>query len=238
MPAHGQVDYAMTALRERASEFLLKPLEPALLLATVERVLVEAATRPRGQVVLAIGAHADDVEIGCGGTLARHIEHGDTVVVLALSAGRADAAVAEATLAAEVLGARLRLGHLRPTEITDGRVTIAAIEHAIEELSPSVVYTHSEHDDDPDHRNTNRATLIAARQVDEVLAYETSTTTVGFQPNRFVDISGHLGTKLTAVDSYVAHRAGDVVTATARYWSRSGAGQHVEALQVLRSSSF
>src|SRR3990172_635986 len=31
--------------------------------------------------VLAIGAHFDDIELGCGGTLARHVRRGDTVYV-------------------------------------------------------------------------------------------------------------------------------------------------------------
>ena len=29
-----------------------------------------------GKNVLAVGAHADDVEIGCGGTVARHTRNG------------------------------------------------------------------------------------------------------------------------------------------------------------------
>jgi len=29
--------------------------------------------------ILAIGAHFDDVELGCGGALARHVDEGDSV---------------------------------------------------------------------------------------------------------------------------------------------------------------
>ena len=31
--------------------------------------------------ILAIGAHYDDIELGCGGTLAKHISKGDKVIV-------------------------------------------------------------------------------------------------------------------------------------------------------------
>ncbi len=31
--------------------------------------------------VLAVGAHFDDIELGCGGTLARHVQKGDDVTV-------------------------------------------------------------------------------------------------------------------------------------------------------------
>ena len=36
--------------------------------------------------MLAVGAHADDVEIGCGGTVARHTRNGDNVVIFAQKA--------------------------------------------------------------------------------------------------------------------------------------------------------
>ncbi|MBT4121542.1 PIG-L family deacetylase, partial [bacterium] len=35
--------------------------------------------------VLAIGAHFDDIELGCGGTVARHVSNGDNVIMLVLT---------------------------------------------------------------------------------------------------------------------------------------------------------
>ena len=35
--------------------------------------------------ILAVGAHADDVEIGCGGTIASHIKNGDRVIILIMT---------------------------------------------------------------------------------------------------------------------------------------------------------
>jgi len=35
--------------------------------------------------VLAVGAHADDVEIGCGGTVALHARNGDNVIILIMA---------------------------------------------------------------------------------------------------------------------------------------------------------
>ena len=37
--------------------------------------------------VLAIGAHPDDIEIACSGTLAKCVKRGDTVIVCHLSSG-------------------------------------------------------------------------------------------------------------------------------------------------------
>jgi len=38
-----------------------------------------------GKNVLAVGAHADDVEIGCGGTVALHARNGDDVIILLMA---------------------------------------------------------------------------------------------------------------------------------------------------------
>ena len=38
-----------------------------------------------GKNVLAVGAHADDVEIGCGGTVALHARNGDNVIILIMA---------------------------------------------------------------------------------------------------------------------------------------------------------
>ena len=82
--------------------------------------------------VLAIGAHPDDVEIGCGGTLAKHHADYDVLHILTLSRGAAGGDVniraVEAQNAAALVGARLEMADLRDTYITDGAETISIIE--------------------------------------------------------------------------------------------------------------
>jgi len=74
MTAHVSVEYAVSALRAQADEFLTKPLDNARLVESVTRLVEESRRRTAeaktGEVVLAIGAHPDDVEIGVGGILA------------------------------------------------------------------------------------------------------------------------------------------------------------------------
>ena len=91
MTAHVSVDYAVSALRGQADEFITKPIDSAHLVATVLRLAEEGRARhnpgrPR-EYVLAVGAHPDDVEIGVGGILASHRASGDQVVILTLSRG-------------------------------------------------------------------------------------------------------------------------------------------------------
>jgi LmbE family N-acetylglucosaminyl deacetylase len=38
-----------------------------------------------GKNVLAVGAHADDVDIGCGGTVALHVKNGDNIIILLMT---------------------------------------------------------------------------------------------------------------------------------------------------------
>ncbi len=65
--------------------------------------------------VIAVGAHPDDVEIGCGGTVAKLVEQGHRVGIVDLTDGEPtpaspgpDVRLAEATEAAEILGVHHR----------------------------------------------------------------------------------------------------------------------------------
>ena len=80
--AHPSVDYAVRALRNKADEFLEKPVRPDKLVETVTALVAKgrAAREAARQSVLAIGAHPDDVEIGAAGTLAMHRRLGHEVV--------------------------------------------------------------------------------------------------------------------------------------------------------------
>jgi len=219
-----------------AEEFI----EQILLLAKAVRV-----NRQRQQKrVLAIGAHPDDVEIGCGGTLARHRAKGDMLNILTLSRGAAGGDVnvraTEAYKAADILGATLQLGSLRDAHISEGVATIAIIEAAIRELQPTHVYTHCAEDTHQDHRAVHAASLVAARNVPNVYCYQSPSSTVEFRPRRFVDITHFIGQKIKVIDAYhsqvdrMESIQSDVIVATARYWGRFAGYVLAEPLKVIR----
>lgn len=59
--------------------------------------------------VLAVGAHPDDIELGCGGALAKHVAAGDHVTMLVVTRGeegpgKSSQRVAEQQAAADALG--------------------------------------------------------------------------------------------------------------------------------------
>jgi len=250
MTAHVSVDYAVSALRSQADEFLTKPLDTAQVVAVVERLIAEGRARReetrRKETVLAVGAHPDDVEIGVGGILAAHRAAGDDIVILTLTRGArggdADLRQHESLAAAELLGARLFLKDLVDTEVDGGGPTVRLIEEVVREVRPTVVYTHTRHDRHQDHRAANEATIVATRGVATVACFQSPSSTIDFHPNRFVSIDRFIDAKLQLLEcfrSQVESRSyldKDFVTTTARYWSRFGDGAYVEPLEILRDA--
>lgn len=243
-------DQSPQALRQavkcRIDGLLFKPgpaaefVEQALLLANA----VSARREVQQKRVLAIGAHPDDVEIGCGGTLAKHRANGDLLRILTLSRGAAggdvNQRVIEARRAAELLGATLEIANLPDTRISAGTETIDIIQAEIRALRPTHIYTHCVEDTHQDHRAIHTATLVAARRVPNVYCYQTPSTTVDFQPNRFVDISDFIKEKIRVIDAYKSQvermdaLEDDLILATARYWGRFAGYVLAEPLRIIR----
>jgi LmbE family N-acetylglucosaminyl deacetylase/CheY-like chemotaxis protein len=251
MTAHVSVDYAVGALRNQADEFLVKPISSADLVSHVSR-LAEAAREawanvPARQVVLAIGAHPDDVEIAVGGILAAHRSAGDSVTILTLSKGTRDGGIRtawnEESKAAAIIGAKLLLEDNPESPLSSAEPTLGIIKRVIAEVQPTVVYVHSNSDRQQDHRAVHDATVVASTLVRTIACYQSSTSTVDFRPNRFVTIDGFVDAKLAMLACFAVegtrakYLQPDFTLATARYWSRYGQGEHCEPLEIIRDSS-
>jgi LmbE family N-acetylglucosaminyl deacetylase len=250
LTASANLDTAVGALRSGADDFLTKPLDAHTLVCKVTDLIATAKARKAAgrEVVLAVGAHPDDVEIGCGGILLGHCARGDRVNILTLTGGEAGGSVAERLLesrrAAELLGARLFHADLADTSlsVSDGGVMIGQIEKVINEVKPTIIYTHSRKDVHQDHRNVHDATLVAARRVPRVYCYQAPSASIDFRPTRFVGIDDWVERKLEMIGAYGSqvkirrYLQDDLLRATARYWSRFASAQNVEPLEVIRDS--
>ncbi|HEU5484203.1 MAG TPA: PIG-L family deacetylase [Microlunatus sp.] len=246
--AHGSLSNAVEALRRAADEFLVKPVRTSVLAGRALELAREGRQRRAAdppQVVLAVGAHPDDVEIGVGGTLAAHAAAGDQLTILTMSGGsvggESEVRHLEAKAAAEVVGARLVHLDFEDTHLDPASGVITAIEQIVAEVSPDRIYTHSANDRHQDHRAVNEAVQIAARRVAGIWCFESPSCTVRFMPNRFVDITGFLETKLQMLAAYASqgHRdymQPEMVKATARYWSRYSQALDVEPLETIRAA--
>ncbi len=165
--------------------------------------------------VLAIGAHYDDLELGCGGTLAKHCINGDNVLgFIATTSGyrseegklvRDDMeAFREGSSAAGIIGYKLIRGSIPTFEIQPDERLQAEILRLIEENNIDTIYTHWTHDAHHDHRNLATATLHSAKHVNRVLMYRSNwyQSDVSFHEDFFVDISDTWELKERALGEY------------------------------------
>ena len=109
--------------------------------------------------VLAIGAHPDDIEIGCAGTLLRLVEQGAVSelwwVVLSGTAERAAEAQASAEALLEGVEHRIMLRQFADGFFPyDGRELKEFFEHLKRDFEPDVVFTHQRRDLHQVHRTT------------------------------------------------------------------------------------
>lgn len=118
--------------------------------------------------ILAFGAHPDDTELGCSGTLARLVQMGKGVVVVDLTRGEMgtrgtpEIREEEAGNAAEILGlqARENLG-LPDTELLNNRESQRSVIRVVRHFRPHICILGAETDRHPDHGKATRFLLDA-----------------------------------------------------------------------------
>jgi bacillithiol biosynthesis deacetylase BshB1 len=108
--------------------------------------------------ILAIGAHPDDVELGCGGTLAKLIEEGKSVAVVDLTQGELGTRgtnitrAAEASEASKILGISARENLKFPDGfILNTQEYQLEIVKKIRKYQPEIVFANAIEDRHPDH---------------------------------------------------------------------------------------
>lgn len=163
--------------------------------------------------ILAVGAHFDDVELGCGGTVARHVKNGDEVIIYVVTNSgytdyaqrvirKPEIALAEGKRAAEILSASsLLCGDFPTNDSQFNDELVQSILRLIEEQGIEMIYTHWVDDIHLDHQNVARATLTAGRHVPRMLMYRSNyyDTNKFFRGNFYVDITSTLDLKKQAI---------------------------------------
>ena len=145
--------------------------------------------------VLCLGAHSDDIEIGCGGTILRLLEQTRDVEVHWVVLGATGQRAVEAAKSAERFLAKAKQAQIMIKEFEDGFFPYmgAEIKRFFETLksktSPDLILTHYRHDLHQDHRlvseltwNTFRNHLVLEY---EIIKYDGDIGT----PNFFVQLS-------------------------------------------------
>jgi len=180
--------------------------------------------------VLVISAHTDDEALGCSGTIAKHVDHGDEVHLLFMTNGVGSREligdeVNERIISAKKSAEILRVTTFENLNFVDNEMDavplleiVKKIELKVRELEPEVVYTHHFGDLNVDHQITHKASVTACRpiqylnsstRVKEIYAYEALSSTEWqtpginpFCPNVFKDITQYISIKKQVLEAY------------------------------------
>jgi LmbE family N-acetylglucosaminyl deacetylase len=161
--------------------------------------------------ILAIGAHPDDIELGCGGTLLKASRQGHSVFMYTLTRGAGsgdpEQRTEELMESAKFIGAkRLWIDNFEDTKLSLSSELINHIEFFINKADPDIVLTHSLGDTHHDHRAIAASTIEAGRFIPNILAYEIPVTR-DFKPQVYYDISDVIDDKIELINIFWSQRS-------------------------------
>jgi LmbE family N-acetylglucosaminyl deacetylase len=161
------------------------------------------------EIILAVRAHPDDIELGCGGSLCSAVRSKKKVVAVFLTKGERSGDPVdrekESREALSILGIKdVYFGDFCDTEIPNSRKAIDFLEHYYQQYQPELLLTHSVNDFHQDHRQTAWLCLAALRNTPKILGYESPRVNSLFSPNYFVDISETVRTKWHALQCHLS----------------------------------
>lgn len=148
--------------------------------------------------ILAIGAHPDDIEYGCGGFLLKAVDKGHEIYLNVMTEGDINPQIdrrREQEEAFAFLGAKqLIWGGFHDTTLAPNRQLIVAVEKTLANVNPDLVLVNFPDDAHQDHNALARCTITACRYIKRVLFYH-DYTTLDFVPDTFADITDVLEKK-------------------------------------------
>jgi LmbE family N-acetylglucosaminyl deacetylase len=169
--------------------------------------------------IIAIGAHSDDIEISCGGTIAKAVKNGHEVLMVVLTPSdytnykgenlrTKEEAEIEGKKAAEILGATLKTLDFPTKDVPYNSKSVEALNEIFDEFNPDMILTHWVHDTHQAHRNAALASISAGRYFNTILMYEpmmpSGRSYHGFRAQVYVDISEYNNIKM---ESLKAHKS-------------------------------
>ena len=222
--------------------------------------------------ILVVAAHPDDEILGCGGTIKRLSVEGTKVFIAILGEGitsrfkdreKADVGLTDSLrsdcrTAAKLIGAEEVFLYDLPDNRFDSvplLEVVKIIESIIDQVQPSVVYSHCGGDLNIDHVITHRAVLTATRPtgncpVQDVYAFEVASSTdwalqqfhSAFRPTVFMDITETIEIKIRALQQYESEvrsfphpRSPESLRINSKRWGTVVGLQNAEAFELIRS---
>jgi N-acetylglucosamine malate deacetylase 1 len=204
--------------------------------------------------ILAVAPHTDDVELGCGGTVAKMVEQGAELHYVALSDCRGtlighfpeDKLELECRSACEALGipaANVHVHHLNGSHFyAEPRNVFDRLEELRDSVKPDLVLIPSLTDTHEDHKITAQQAIIVFRRGFSILAYEQPWNNLGFCPTYFVGLTEQqFAKKVEALSRYETqfhfnrpYMAGEFNRSLARTRAMQMGGELAEAFEVVK----
>jgi len=216
--------------------------------------------------ILVIVAHPDDEVLGVGGTILKHIHDGDEVDILILGDGETSRDSGtdihkreeQARNASKVMGVK----NIFLEKYLDNQfdtipllTIIKKIESVLEEVKPSIIYTHYYNDLNIDHCLVSRAVVTACRPnilsgIKKILVFETPSSTEWqikdqshiFCPTEYNNIADFIDKKLDILKIYKDEladyphpRSIEGIKILAQYRALESGFKYAEAFQLIRS---
>jgi bacillithiol biosynthesis deacetylase BshB1 len=175
--------------------------------------------------ILVLAVHPDDAELGCSGTILKHIALGKNVGIVDLTRGElgtrgsAEIRDKEAAAAAEILGLAVRENLAIPDGFFENtkQYQLKIIE-AIRKFQPEIIITNAYHDRHPDHGRacnlvSDAAFLSGLRKIETSLNGQAQAPwranlllhfiqDMYIQPDIVIDITEHWDKKLESIFAY------------------------------------
>ena len=166
--------------------------------------------------VLAIGAHYDDIELGCAGSLRKYVTQGHNVYMIVVTKSNytnhdgtpyrtEEQADREGKNAAKIIGVKeLRCLDVETKHVKYGPELIESLNSIIDELNIDIIFTHWQYDVHQDHSAIGKATLNAGRHSPRILMYRSNwyQTTESFRDNFYIEMTDYVDIKK---ESLIAH---------------------------------
>lgn len=162
--------------------------------------------------VLGVGAHFDDLELGCSGTLIKHVNNGDRVIMLVITNSSyknhsgdlirgGDVAYKEGVEATNIIGAELICMSYETFFVPFEDSLTKEINRYIEEFDIDIIYSPWIYDLHRDHHYAAKNTLMAGRHVPRFLMYRSNyyDTEQLFRGNFYSDITDVMDKKIEVI---------------------------------------
>ena len=209
--------------------------------------------------VMAIGAHPDDIEFGCGGTLYKHKQNGDNIVMVVMTNTKSVNGVtgkslrtkeelqSESEASANVLECDLEFLPFTDLHVPFSFESISKLEKLMIDYKTDTIYTHWGGDTNQDHIATLKTTMASARLLPNVLCYEQlpvpRITNVYPTANYYVDITDVFNKKIEMCECHDSQLKKyktqgfdvlDGLDVLARYRGNQIGVKHAEAFDILK----